>query len=157
MKRFAVVLAGSLAVVTVTTGAQSPRQIAPRLLGFNVAEATINDMQLAMRHNRVTSKEPVLQSFARIAFYKTMLNPVISLYPSAIDEAEQRDLERERGIIRGPLHGIPVAVKDNINTTFMPTTGGALAFLGYTPPYDAKLVTNLRNAGAVNQRTRLAT
>jgi amidase len=106
-------------------------------------------MQIAMRHNRVTSKELVLQSFTRIAFYKTMVNPVISLYWGAIEEAEQRDLERERGIIRGPLHGIPVAVKDNINTTFMPTTGGALAFAGYTPPYDATLVTNLRNAGAV--------
>lgn len=149
MKRFAVVLAGSLALVTVTTGAQIPPRATPRIIGFNVAEATINDMQVAMRHNRVTSKELVLQSFARIAFYKAMLNPTISLYPGAIDEAEQRDLERQQGIIRGPLHGIPVAVKDNINTTFMPTTGGALAFLGYTPPYDATLVTKLREAGAV--------
>ncbi|OLC49909.1 MAG: hypothetical protein AUH43_06585 [Acidobacteria bacterium 13_1_40CM_65_14] len=106
-------------------------------------------MQGAMQRGRVTSKELVLQSFARIAFYKTTLNPVISLYQGAIAEAEQRDLERARGFVRGPLHGIPVAVKDNINTTFMPTTGGALAFAGYTPPYDAPLVTNLKNAGAV--------
>src|SRR4029079_11321344 len=124
MKRFAVVLAGSLALVTVTTGAQIPPRTAPRIIGFTVAEATINDMQVAMRHNRVTSKELVLQSFARIAFYKATLNPTISLYPAAIDEEDQLDLERHRGIIRGPLHGIPVAVKDNINTTFMPTTGG---------------------------------
>jgi amidase len=63
--------------------------------------------------------------------------------------ASSPDLERAQGKYRGPLHGIPIALKDNINTTFMPTSGGALAFRGYTPPYDATLVTNLRNAGAV--------
>jgi amidase len=74
---------------------------------------------------------------------------VISLNRDAIAEAEQRDLERTRGVYRGPLHGIPIAIKDNINTTFMPTSGGALALKGFVPPYDATLVTNLRNAGAV--------
>jgi len=150
MKRLLLLmLAGTLALADVSTRAQSRDQFVPHLIGFDVAEATIYDMQSAMQRGRVTSKELVLQSFARIAFYKTTLNPVISLYQGAIAEAEQRDLERARGIVRGPLHGIPVAVKDNINTTFMPTTGGALAFAGYTPPYDAPLVTNLKNAGAV--------
>jgi len=150
MKRLLLLMfAGTLALADVSTRAQSRDQFAPHLIGFDVAEATIYDMQGAMQRGRVTSKELVLQSFARIAFYKTTLNPVISLYKGAIDEAEQRDVERARGIVRGPLHGIPVAVKDNINTTFMPTTGGALAFAGYTPPYDAPLVANLRNAGAV--------
>ena len=51
--------------------------------------------------------------------------------------------------MRGPLHGIPIALKDNINTTAMPTTGGALAFAGYHPPYDADLVERLEEAGAV--------
>jgi amidase len=150
MKRLVLfMLAGTLALADVSTRAQSRDQFVPHLIGFDVVEATIADMQSAMQRGRVTSKELVLQSFARIAFYKTTLNPVISLYQGAIAEAEQRDLERARGIYRGPLHGIPVAVKDNINTTFMPTSGGALAFAGYTPPYDAPLVTNLRNAGAV--------
>src|SRR6266850_8238568 len=150
MKRLLLLMfAGTLALADVSTRAQSRDQFVPHLIGFDVAEATIYDMQGAMQRGRVTSKELVLQSFARIAFYKTTLNPVISLYRDAIAEAEQRDLERARGIYRGPLHGIPVAVKDNINTTFMPTTGGALAFAGYTPPYNAPLVTNLRNAGAV--------
>ncbi len=150
MKRLLLLmLAGTLALADVSTRAQSRDQFVPHLIGFDVAEATIYDMQGAMQRGRVTSKELVLQSFARIAFYKTTLNPVISLYQGAIAEAEQRDLERARGFVRGPLHGIPVAVKDNINTTFMPTTGGALAFAGYTPPYDAPLVTNLKNAGAV--------
>ena len=51
--------------------------------------------------------------------------------------------------MRGPLHGIPVALKDNIHTTDMPTTGGALAFEGLVPPYDATLTRNLRDAGAI--------
>ena len=51
--------------------------------------------------------------------------------------------------MRSPLHGIPIAVKDILNTTFMPTTGGALAFAGYTPPYDSTVVRNLRSAGAI--------
>jgi len=131
MKRLVLfMLAGTLALADVSTRAQSRDQFVPHLIGFDVVEATIADMQSAMQRGRVTSKELVLQSFARIAFYKTTLNPVISLYQGAIAEAEQRDLERARGIYRGPLHGIPVAVKDNINTTFMPTSGGALAFAG---------------------------
>jgi len=150
MKRLPLLLIAALvAVATMSTRVQSRPQFAPRLIGFDVAEATIYDMQGAMQRGRVTSKELVLQSFARIAFYKSMLNPTISLYQGAIAEAEQRDVERANGFVRGPLHGIPVAVKDNINTTFMPTTGGAMAFAGYTPPYNAPLVTNLRNAGAV--------
>ncbi|HEX3646526.1 MAG TPA: amidase family protein, partial [Vicinamibacterales bacterium] len=57
--------------------------------------------------------------------------------------------ERAAGKLRGPLHGIPIALKDNIHTTEMPTTGGALAFAGYTPPYEATLTRNLRDAGAI--------
>ena len=51
--------------------------------------------------------------------------------------------------MRGPLHGIPIALKDNIHTTNMPTTGGALAFDGFVPPYEATLTKNLRDAGAI--------
>src|SRR3954465_4514275 len=60
-------------------------------------------------------------------------------------------LERERAEknLRGPLHGIPVALKDNIHTTNMPTTGGALAFKGLVPPYEATLTKNLKDAGAI--------
>jgi amidase len=148
MRNLALVCSLIVALSSIATRAQNPR-VLPRLTGFDVVEASISDMQNAMQRGRVTSKELVLQSFARIAFYKDLLNPTISLYRDAVAQAEQLDLERAQGRYRGPLHGIPVALKDNINTTFMPTTGGALAFRGYTPPYDATLVTNLRNAGAV--------
>lgn len=149
MRKLALLLSIALALSTITTRAQDPNRVLPRLVGFDVVEASIDEMQSAMRRGRVTSKELVLQSFARIAFYKDLLNPTISLYRDAVAEAELLDLERAQGKVRGPLHGIPVAVKDNINTTFMPTSGGALAFRGYTPPYDATLVTNLKIAGAV--------
>jgi amidase len=116
---------------------------------FTVVEATIPEMQKAMRDKRVTSREIVLQYLARIATYDAKLHAVITVNPNALKEAEQLDRERAQGRLRGPLHGIPVALKDIIHTTDMPTTGGALAFDGFIPPYEATLTTNLREAGAI--------
>jgi amidase len=116
---------------------------------FSVVESGIPEMQRAMREGRVTSRELVVQSLLRIAVYNPRLNAVLAVNPHALDEAEALDRERSRGRVRGPLHGIPIALKDNINTTDMPTTGGAVAFEGLVPPYEATLVTQLREAGAV--------
>src|SRR5437016_7508319 len=85
----------------------------------------------------------------RIALYDKKLNAVITVNPNALREAEERDRERTQGRLIGPLHGIPIALKDNIHTTTMPTTGGALAFEGFVPPYEATLTKNLRAAGAI--------
>jgi amidase len=74
---------------------------------------------------------------------------VLAVNPNALADAERLDRERAQGHVRGPLHGIPVALKDNIHTTMMPTTGGALAFAGLVPPYEATLTSNLRAAGAI--------
>ena len=68
---------------------------------------------------------------------------------NALKEADERDRERAQGRTRGPLHGIPIALKDNIHTTDMPTTGGALVLEGFVPPYEATLTTHLRQAGAI--------
>jgi amidase len=73
----------------------------------------------------------------------------MAVNPRALEEADARDRERAQGKVRGPLHGVPIALKDNIHTTDMPTTGGALAFVGFVPPYDATLTRNLREAGAI--------
>jgi len=116
---------------------------------FDVVEATIPEMQAAMRDGRVTSRELVMQHLARIATYESVLNAAIAVNPHALAEADALDRERAEGRVRGPLHGIPVAVKDNVHTRTMPTTGGALAFAGFVPPYEATLVVNLRAAGAV--------
>jgi amidase len=106
-------------------------------------------MQAAMKSGRVSSRELVLQYLTRIALYEDKLRAAITVNPNALKEAEALDRERARGKVRGPLHGIPIALKDNIQTTNMPTTGGALAFDRFTPPYEATLTTNLRRAGAV--------
>jgi amidase len=116
---------------------------------FDVIESTIPQMRAAMERGRSTSREIVLQYLIRIATYEDKLNAVITVNPRAIAEAEERDRERAQGRIRGPLHGIPIALKDNIHTTDMPTTGGALVFDGMVPPYEATVTRNLRDAGAI--------
>src|SRR6266481_8891442 len=116
---------------------------------FTVVEATIPEMQKAMQQKRVTSRELVTQYLNRIALYEDKLHAAITVNPNALREAEERDRERARGKVRGPQHVIPIALKDIIHTTNMPTTGGALAFDGFIPPYEATLTKNLRDAGAI--------
>ncbi|MDE3154546.1 MAG: amidase [Acidobacteriota bacterium] len=116
---------------------------------FNVVEATIPQMQKALADGQVTSHQLVVDYLARIGLYEDKLHAAITVNPNAIKDADQSDRDRAAGHIRGPLEGIPIALKDNILTTEMPTTGGALAFFGYTPPYEATLVKNLENAGAI--------
>ena len=116
---------------------------------FSVLEASISDMQAAMKAGRTTSHEIVQQYLTRIATYEDLLHAAITVNPHALADADALDRERAEGRLRGPLHGIPIALKDNIHTTTMPTTGGALAFVGMVPPYEATLTKNLRDAGAV--------
>src|SRR5499427_3481109 len=130
-----------LAAAALATGA--PKKM------FSVVEATIPEMQKALKEKRVTSREIVEQYLLRIASYDSKLHATITVNPNALKEAEQLDRERTQGKLRGPLHGIPIALKDIIHTTDMPTTGGALAFDGFIPPYEATLTKNLRNAGAI--------
>jgi amidase len=117
--------------------------------GFTVVEATIPEMQAALKAGRVTSREIVRQYLQRIGMYEELLHAAITVNPKALEIAAERDRERAAGRIRGPLHGIPIALKDNVHTTFMRTTGGALAFENLTPPYDATLTKNLIDAGAI--------
>jgi amidase len=146
----------ALLLIAVTASAATKPKPAP----FNVVEASISDMQAALKDGRVTSHELVLQYLVRIATYEDKLHAAITVNPNALKEADERDRERAAGKIRGPLHGIPIALKDNIQTTDLPTTGGALAFVGLIPPYDATLTKNLRDSGAIimakTQLTELA-
>lgn len=116
---------------------------------FNVVEATISQMQEALNTKQVTSRQLVEQYLMRIGMYEDRVNAIITVNPNALAEADARDRERAEGRVRGPLHGIPIALKDNVHTTDMPTTGGALAFANLTPGYDATLTKNLRDAGAI--------
>ncbi len=134
----------------VSASCAGPSAPPPAAAPFSVIEASIPDMQAAMRDGRTTSRALVTQYLTRIGLYEDALNVAISVNPRALDEADALDRERAAGTLRGPLHGIPVALKDNIMTTDeMPTTGGMLAFRHFRAPYEATLATNLKKAGAI--------
>jgi amidase len=132
----------ALAASAISLGAQTPSK-------FTVVEATIPQLQAAMAKGQVTSRQLVEQYLQRIGMYEDRINATLAVNSKALDEADRLDRERAQGKLRGPLHGIPVALKDNIHTTDMPTTGGALVFAGYIPPYDATLTRNLKDSGAI--------
>ena len=115
-------------------------------------EATIPRLQRAMRTGRITSLELVDFYLARIAAYDDAgpaLNALISINPHARDEAAALDAERAGSGPRGPLHGIPLVVKDNIDTAEMATTAGNLVLGHFRPAQDAFQVRKLRTAGAI--------
>jgi len=120
-----------------------------RTARYDVVETSIPEMQQALQEGRVTSRELVEAYLTRIATYEEDVNATIAVNHRALQIADSLDRERAEGQVRGPLHGIPVALKDNTHTTDMPTTGGALAFEGFTPPYEATLTRNLEDAGAI--------
>jgi amidase len=116
---------------------------------FNVVETGIPELQKALASGRITSRQLVVEYLTRIALYEDQLKAIITVNPRALEEADVLDRERAQGRVRGPLHGIPIALKDNIHTTDMPTTGGAVAFEGFRPSYEATVTRNLRAAGAI--------
>ena len=131
-------------VSTAPLGAQTPV--------FDVVEASIPELQAALESGRVTSVDLVNAYLARVAAYDRagpMLNAIVRVHPGARAEAQRLDRERAEGRVRGPLHGIPILLKDNYATFDMPTTGSTLALAGWVPPDDAFQVRKLREAGAV--------
>ena len=139
-----------VASVCVAMPATAQRQAAPRHDDV-VYEASITDLQQAMSRGAVTSVALVDAYLARIAAYNhggPALNAVIYLNPSARADAAALDAERKAGHVRGPLHGIPVIVKDNYGTRGMPTSAGTIA-LATLETGDAFQVKKLRDAGAV--------
>jgi amidase len=118
--------------------------------GFDFLEKSILELQAAMASGEVTSEELVMDYLQRIDSFNPLLHSVIETNPDAISIAENLDRERRRGHVRGPLHGIPILVKDNIATDDrMETTAGSLALLGSSVPADAPIIQQLRAAGAV--------
>jgi Asp-tRNA(Asn)/Glu-tRNA(Gln) amidotransferase A subunit family amidase len=118
-----------------------------------VQEATIGDVQAAYTSGALTAAKLVQAYLERIQAFDQAgpkLNVVISLNPKAMEEAGALDehLRRTRKFV-GPLHGIPVLLKDNVNTKDMRTTGGSLSLAGYTPATDATITRKLRSAGAI--------
>lgn len=141
----ATTLLTAAALVLVSCEKAAPDPAAP----FSVVEASIPDMQRAMAEGRVTAEELVKLHLVRIATYENAINAAIAVNPNALAEAQALDAERKAGNLRGPLHGIPVALKDNIQDTGMPTTGGTLGLAGFMAPWDAPLAANLKAGGAI--------
>ena len=138
----ALVLATSIAL------AQSP---SPQ--SFDLDEATIAELQQKMQSGRETARSLVEKYLARIASIDRggpALRSVLETNPDALTIADQLDAERRARGARGPLHGIPILLKDNIATADkMMTSAGSLALAGVTPPKDAFVASRLRAAGAV--------
>jgi amidase len=120
---------------------------------FELSELTIDDLRRGLDSGEFTSRslvEKYLDRIEAIDRHGPTLKSVIELNPDAIELAEQADRERRIKNVQGPLHGIPVLVKDNCDTADkMATTAGSLALVGSKPPEDSFVVKQLRNAGAV--------
>ena len=126
----------------------SPRVTAP----FEVHEATIGQLQTAMSDGRTSALRLVESYLARIAAFDAQgpaLNSMIRLNPQARADARRLDAERRAGKVRGPMHGVPIILKDNFNTSDMPTSGGSLALASHQTSDDAFVVKRLRDAGAI--------
>lgn len=123
----------------------------------NAPASDLSELDLATAQGRMaagelSSRELVRHALERIARYDDAgprLNAVLALDPDALERAHALDRERAAGRLRGPLHGIPVLVKDNLDTAGLPTTAGSLALAGAPPARDAEVVRRLREAGAI--------
>ncbi len=131
-----------------TAGVVSAQSATP----LDLANATIADLNVAFKNGTLTAERLTELYLARIAAYDKQgptLNAVIALNPNALNDARALDAERKAGNVRGPLHGIPIVLKDNFNTRDLPTTGGSQLLEGSIPPSDAFVVRKLRDAGVI--------
>ncbi len=119
---------------------------------FHLEEVTIADVHKAFLSGHLTAKQLVKYYQKRIDTYDQKgprLNAIIHVNPKAMKVAAALDAKLKKSGLAGPLHGIPVILKDNVNTVDMPTTAGSLLLKEYIPPYDAFITKVLRNAGAI--------
>lgn len=129
-----------------------PASAQPRGDNVDLHTATISDVQSAFATGELTSERLTETYLARIDAYDKQgpaINAVITLNAKALDDARALDRERSGGKVRGPLHGIPIVLKDNYDTFDLPTTAGSQLLAGSVPVADAFIVRKLRDAGAV--------
>ncbi|MEU9716255.1 amidase family protein [Streptomyces sp. NPDC047976] len=142
--------AGQRAVAAESGAGGSASRAEPALLhGIDLDSATIPELQARMERGSLTSSELTRAYLRRIREVDPKINSVLRTSPAALREAAASDARRRLGKARGPLDGIPVLLKDNVDTLDMPTTAGSLALAGSPPARDAELVGRLRAAGAV--------
>ena len=119
---------------------------------FEIMEASIDDIHSAYRAGTLTARQATQKYLDRIAAYDGQgpnINSIITLNPNALEDADRLDAAYAASGFVGPLHAIPVLVKDEIDTVGMPTTMGTLVFKDYRPTRDAFVVEKLRAAGAI--------
>ncbi|WP_028009119.1 amidase family protein [Solimonas flava] len=137
------------AVLALAAPLPAAAESAPRDAAFVLEEATLADVQRAFAAGTLGSQQLVDAYLARIAAYDGRLHAIITVNPKARDQAAALDAERRAGRSRGPLHGIPVLLKDNIDTGDLPTSNGSAILKDSIPPDDAHIAAALRAAGAV--------
>ena len=143
-------LMGSMLVVLLVSACERPDSEDEN--GGGLIEASIGELQSRLDDGQIMSVDLVDFYLARIeAFDKNgpSLNSIAYINPNAREQAEILDQERLENGPRGPLHGIPILVKDNYETRGMPTTAGSKSLAGYSPDRDAELVSRLKDAGAI--------
>ncbi|HJQ53122.1 MAG TPA: amidase [Gemmatimonadaceae bacterium] len=152
----AAIAAKPLAAETLVRGLDTKAKIEPRafrISPFELEETTVADLAAAMASGRMTSRsitQAYLDRIAELDRQGPTLRHVIEINPDALSIADALDRERKAGKIRGPLHGVPILVKDNLDTADrMMTTAGSLALAGSIAPRDSTVVAKLRAAGAV--------
>lgn len=145
----AIVVAAALsAICALPTHGQERNATAP----FQIVEASIDDIHEAYKSGKLTVRQLVQSYLDRIDAYDKggpKINSIINLNPRALEEADKLDAAYKQSGFVGPLHGIPIVVKDEIDAAGMPTTHGTLVFKDYRPPRDAFPIEKLRQAGAI--------
>lgn len=116
---------------------------------FQLIEATVKDIQQALARGETTAEALTLACLERIGSLDGRLNSMARLNPGAVEAARRLDALQARGGWGGPLHGVPVVIKDNIDLADMPTTAGSIALADSRPTEDAPVVARLLRAGAV--------
>ena len=119
---------------------------------FVIDEATIAQVHQSMKYDTLTCRKLVEEYLSRIKAYDQQgpkLNSVICINPKALEEADALDQKFTANGLSGPLHGIPVLLKDNVDTYDLPTTGGSLSLEGFTPDDDAFITRKFRESGAL--------
>lgn len=117
---------------------------------FDVMEATVGQIHAAMLEGKLTAHELVQDYLDRIHTYNSVINCVITTNQDALTEADKLDAEfKATGKFTGPLHGVPILIKDQVDVSGIPTTLGSVLFKDYVPPVDSVVVGKLRKAGAV--------
>ncbi|MFF7245842.1 amidase family protein [Embleya sp. NPDC008237] len=130
-------------------GGSSSSADSPARLGVDLDTVTIPELQARMARGSLTSSALTGAYLWRIKTIDPRIDSVLRTDPTAMRQAAASDARHRRGESRGPLDGIPVLLKDNVDTLGLPTTAGSLALAGSPPDTDAVLVTRLRDAGAV--------